>query len=490
MIYRKYKDLHTIVAIVLLVLQTGCRKLVTVPAPVTQLSSVNVYTDNSTAAAVLTGIYVNLDGGLPIPPSSGAGISNISLLCGLSADELTLYSASGNSSSLMTQFYQNALTAGSPTTEPATILGNCYAQIYIANQALEKLAASTTLSPAVKQQLTGEAEFMRAFLYFYLINLYGSVPLTTSSNYATNATLSCSGSAAVYQQIISDLKSAQTLLSNGYVASDAMTPTTERMRPNKWAATAFLARVYLYTGVYDSAELQATSVINNLTMYDTASLDNTFLSNSNEAIWQLQPVNAGMNTNDAWIFILPPTGPTNSLSAHPVYLSPQLLASFEPGDMRRTHWVDSVVVNGIIYNYAYKYKSATLNAPVTEYEMVLRLGEQYLIRAEARAQQSNISGAQVDLNVIRSRAGLPSSGANDQVSLLKAIGRERQVELFTEWGHRWMDLKRTGKVDLVMGMPGNVCAQKGGTWSTNWQWYPLPAFDITLDPNMTQNEGY
>jgi len=74
--------------------------------------------------------------------------------------------------------------------------------------------------------------------------------------------------------------------------------------------------------------------------------------------------------------------------------------------------------------------------------------------------------------------------------LLAAIVHERQVELFTEWGHRWLDLKRTGKIDSVMGLPGSACMKKGGTWSPNWQWYPLPAYDLLHDPNLKQNDGY
>jgi starch-binding outer membrane protein, SusD/RagB family len=472
-----------------LVISAGCKKLVTVPPPVTQLSSENVFTNNSTAASVLTGIYTEMANG-PAVPTNGEGIDNIFLFCGVSSDELTLDGGSANGSVNLAQFYVNALTAGSPTSQTPTIFSNCYNFLYTVNLTIEKLSGSTGLTPVLKQQLTGEALFMRAFLYFYLVNLYGDVPLTTSSDYTGNAGIAKSPQAAVYEQIISDLKTSQGLLGDGYVASDAMTTTTERVRPNKWAATALLSRVYLYNHSYDSAELEATAILNNTAMYDTVSLNGVFLKNSIEAIWQLQPVNTGMNTNDAWVFILPSTGPTSVGSLHPVYLSPGLLGSFEVGDERRYDWVDSVTVNGSVYYFPYKYKSATLNTPVTEYQMILRLGEQYLIRAEARALQNEVSGAQSDLNVIRGRAGLPGTLANTQASLLTAIAHERQVELFTEWGHRWLDLKRNSQIDAVMGSPGNVCSQKGGTWNTNWQWYPLPAYDIIQDPQLTQNEGY
>jgi len=464
----------------------SCKKLVVVSSPVNALTSENVYSDNATAASVLTGVYMSLNTNTPQTFSS---INSISLASGLSADELIVYGGAANANSTLVQFYLNQLTPGLSTSSGQTIWKSIYSSIYVINVALERLLASNSLTPIVKQQLTGEAKFLRAFFYFYLVNLYGDVPLTTTSDYRFNSMLTRAPKTVVYQQVIADLKESQGLLSNGYVASDAMSNTLERVRPNKWAATALLARAYLYSGAYDSAEIQATAVINNTALYDTISLENVFLKNSREAIWQLQPVNAGWNTEDARVFILPSTGPTGNTSGSgfPVYLSPHLLNSFEPGDQRRRDWVDSVIVNSRIYYYPFKYKSATFNNPVTEYLMVLRIGEQYLIRAEARADVNNFNGALSDLNTIRARAGLQGVTAGDKASLLAAIMHERQVELFTEWGHRWLDLKRTDNLEIIMD---NISTSKGSTWNSNWQWYPIPAYDIVQDPNLTQNPGY
>ncbi|MBS1524864.1 MAG: RagB/SusD family nutrient uptake outer membrane protein, partial [Bacteroidetes bacterium] len=257
-------------------------------------------------------------------------------------------------------------------------------------------------------------------------------------------------------------------------------------RPNKWAATALLARAYLYTGDWQDAQKQATAIISNTSEYGLSSLNTTFLKNSSEAIWQLQPVNLGWNTPDAQIFILRSTGPNGS--TYPVYLSSSLVSAFEKGDQRRTNWIDSVAVNNTIYYYPYKYKSATLNAPVTEYTMVLRLGEQYLIRAEAEANNNDVTDALNDLNLIRNRAGLSNySGPTDENSVLAGILHERQVELFTEWGNRWLDLKRTKNINAVMTA---VASAKGTTWNVDWQLYPIPLYDITQDPNIIQNPGY
>ena len=467
--------------------QISCRKLVEVDAPVTSLNANNVYTNNTTAVAVLTGVYINMSS--PSSLSNGT-LSAISVYTGASSDELGIYGGTSNGNSTLVQFYSNALTNASNET----YWENIYSYLETVNSALEGLSASSSLTPEVKQQLVGEAKFLRAFFNFYLVTLYGDVPLVTSSNYEVNALLPRAPKVQVWRQIISDLTDAKSLLNANFLDPTLENLTDERVRPTKWAATALLARAYLYTSNYDSAAMQATEVINNAGLFSLDTLNGVFLKNSTEAIWQLQPVNIGWNTQDAQVFILPvPAGPTDPGDQNPVYLSSYLLNSFEPGDQRRLNWVDSIVVSGITYYYSYKYKSATSNAPVTEYTMVLRLAELYLIRAEAEAQLNDLSDATSDLNMIRSRAYLPNIASiisSSQASLLVAIQHERQVELFTEWGHRWLDLKRTGTVNSVMGSPGGVCSAKGGIWKSDWQLYPIPLYELQQDANLTQNLGY
>jgi hypothetical protein len=117
--------------------------------------------------------------------------------------------------------------------------------------------------------------------------------------------------------------------------------------------------------------------------------------------------------------------------------------------------------------------------------MVLRLAEQYLIRAEAHAQQKNVSGAADDLNKLRTRAGLSNTTAATQDDLLAAVAHERQTELFAEWGHRWFDLKRTGKAEEVLS---TITTKQ--PWSNNKLVYPIPSMDVINDPSLKQNDGY
>ncbi|HEY3404724.1 MAG TPA: RagB/SusD family nutrient uptake outer membrane protein, partial [Ohtaekwangia sp.] len=159
-----------------------------------------------------------------------------------------------------------------------------------------------------------------------------------------------------------------------------------------------------------------------------------------------------------------------------------LYDAFEPTDNRRAQWVGSFTNGTTTWYFPHKYKVAAATA-VTEYEMMLRLAEQYLIRAEARAQLENISGAQEDLNAIRSRAGLAGTDADDKAALLLAIEQERKAELFAECGHRWLDLKRTGRADAILD-----------PLKTDWQsadaLFPIPDAERELNPNLTQNDGY
>jgi hypothetical protein len=128
-----------------------------------------------------------------------------------------------------------------------------------------------------------------------------------------------------------------------------------------------------------------------------------------------------------------------------------------------------------------KYLSFEL--PPLDHSTVLRLAEQYLIRAEARTQQNNIAGAQADVNVIRHRAGLGDTPANDKESLLTAIDQERKHELFNEWGHRWLDLKRTGRADAVLSA---IKPQ----WKPTAVLFPIPESEIINNPALKQNPGY
>jgi starch-binding outer membrane protein, SusD/RagB family len=385
--------------------------------------------------------------------------------------------------SLLNQTYSNALVSNNP----ASFWSQFYNYIYQANAAIEGLSASITLSPSIKNQLMGEAKFIRALSIFYLTNIYGDVPAVTTTDYNINKPIARSPQNQIYSQVIADLKDAQALLSDDYLGPDGSI-VTEKVRPNKAAATAMLARTYLYMQKWDSAEVEASAVIGSNKYQLVSDLNAVFLKNSAETILNLETPNGGYNTFDAQSFLAGYLYNGGQPSAsYPFTMSDDLINEFESGDARKSNWTMSSTVAATTYYFPFKYKLFYTGAPPEEYPVLLRLAEQYLIRAESRAQLSDLAGAATDLNMIRSRAGLANTTASTQSDLIDAIYNERRVELFTEYGQRWFDLKRSEKIDAVMSV---ITALKGGSWETTDQLYPIPLNDLQADPNLTQNPGY
>jgi len=343
--------------------------------------------------------------------SLGSGITSTTLSAGLSSDEIFLIQLANES---YFQYASNSLTPISTNS-----WSNIYNIIFVANSAIEGLQGSIKLTPAIKAQLLGEAKFIRAFCYFYLVNLYGGIPLAVSTDYKVNSQLSRSSSNDVYERIIGDLKEAQILLNENYVGGDG-TASLDRVRPNRGTATAMLARSYLYIKDYANAVLESSKLIENNPLYELVDLNNVFLKNSKEAIWQIPSVSNGFyaNTPEGREFILDP----NYSVIWTVSLQKSLVDSFEPNDKRKIEWVNSVTdLTNTTFYYPFKYKIGNEDKPAMESSMILRLGEQFLICAEANAELGNISEAERYLNIIRARAGLPSISTSNQSVLSEAI---------------------------------------------------------------------
>ncbi|MGS2741847.1 RagB/SusD family nutrient uptake outer membrane protein [Sinomicrobium sp. M5D2P17] len=455
---------QAVLGMLLSLITTGCENFLEIDPPRTQVSNEIVFNDDATAISAIRGIYSKMiQGGF-----TSGDVSSMTGLGGLSADEWINYR---NQVDAIT-FYTNSLTP-----EIATINSAFWQPMYVyinnANGILEGIEASS-ISESLKKQLRGEAKFIRAFCYFYLVNLFGDVPIVTTTNFEENRLLSRSSIEEVYAFIINDLKEAEALLSEDYSSSGG-----ERIQPNRWTSKALLARVALYNENYSDAEQYATDIINNTSLFTLLpDLNDVFLANSKEAIWQLQPWEDGRTPEVSFVI----------QSTPPVFyaLQSELLDAFQPDDERRKSWVNSITGDNGIWFFPYKYKD--LSGTLSEYSMVFRLAEQYLIRAEARAMQGDLSNAITDIDVIRERANLSliantNPGIN-QDDLLEAILHERRVELFTEWGHRWLDLKRMGRADKVLG------PIKGANWQPTDVLYPIPLTELEANPNLIQNPGY
>lgn len=227
----------------------------------------------------------------------------------------------------------------------------------------------------------------------------------------------------------------------------------------------------------------ATELIGNTSLYallPSASIASVFKKNQKESILEWSAINSYEGNT--------------FLSDYSFYkliafqFLPALTNSFESADLRKTNW--TLTYNGA--TTAYKYKRMTSDAVNDEDCIVLRLAEQYLIRAEARAQQDNISGAQADINVIRNRAGLSNNTTMvDKTTAMVAIEKERRTEFFCEWGHRWFDLKRWPSLTTAgKTRADDILGGLKTTWKSTAVLYPIPNASRMSNANLAQNDGY
>lgn len=447
----------------------SCEDFVEIGSPEDKISSEAVFGSDEMAYSAMTGIYNQL----MIASFSNGWSSSVTFLAGLSGDNLEPIRTTNLP---LMEFEEHEL---SPTNAANYALwSSAYNIIYLSNSLLEGLENSDQISVDTRSQLEGEAKFIRAFAYFYLVNLYGEVPLVLTTDYQENELLSRNSEEVVYKQIVEDLNSSIGLLGTEY-------PEGERTRVNKYAAMAFLARVYLYLEDWKLAEELSSQVITHSTKYAILEdPDEVFLANSREAIWQISPLgrgNAATHTNEGDLFIIDPF--FHFLANFK--LENNFVDAFEEEDERLLNWIG--FSDALDANYVFKYKIGTsTDLPVKEYSMVLRFAEQYLIRAEARAAQGKLSEAVEDINIIRLRAGLnvleETEGDLDQETLLDIILEERRKELFGEWGHRWLDLKRTGRAGEVFN--------ESPFWQPTDILYPVPGEERMKNPNLSQNDGY
>lgn len=461
------KSVQLVLYTVLCLLATGCKKLIEVDLPIDKNTSETVFATVPTAVSAMTGVYATMV----------TDATFISIRPAAMADEFKPRDGDGDF------IFRNNITIDNNYDTWTSFFRN---SIYGVNSIIEGVRKSTSLPVKPRAILEGEARFARAFFYFYLVNNYGAVPLVLNTDFNANSNIPRADINKVYDQIEDDLLFAQQNLDNRYLSRDLRTIATNRLRPNKGAATALLARVYLYRKKWAMAETEAGKLISDPQYKLSEKLEEVFLKESPEAIWQIQNdqlENRGPNTMLGY-FLLPSPGldPT-------FFISDDLWQNYEPGDERKLYWTKSQTST---QQYFYKYKQAEGSREYKEDYIVLRLAEQYLIRAEARMEQNKLTGtgsAAEDLNAIRARAGLGNTTATTKEEMLDAILQERRIELASELGHRWYDLKRTGRLDARMQI---VAHWKGTVWRPHTALQPIPAYEFRYNPALRghQNPGY
>ncbi len=386
-----------------------------------------------------------------------------------------------------------------------------YSGIAAANQALDKLDKST-FDVVTKNTLIGEVKFLRAFFYFNLVRLFGDVPkvLRVPINLADANSVEFKTRApkdSIFAAIINDL---QFGVDNLPLKGDA---TTQVGRANKGAAQSMLAKVYLYLHDYQKAfDLSREVILSNkyALMSDySQNFRSKVFDNNIESIFEIQ-TGTNADCNAAVPFYVVAQGPRAGGLGGWANLgfglntpSQDLANAYEPGDLRDSITIiyvkpDSTILwDGFVvparnrvendrYNYKAYYGRRADTYCVTgntdrlpKNIHIMRYSELLLINAEAGIQIGNIGDAQINLDLVRQRAGLLPVPAT-----IDNIWKERRVELAMEQD-RFFDIVRQGRAGIILRALGKTFVDGKN------EVFPIPQAQIDLSGGlMSQNNGY
>ena len=407
-------------------------------------------------------------------------------------------------------------TVNSGNGEISNLWNNYYAALYNINFTLEKLAASTTIDPAVQAPLRGQLQFIRGFYYFNLVRYFGDVVLVTSTLKKPDEAFALlrSPAADVYAQIETDLKAAAADLPEKYNAANAG-------RVTKGAALALLGKVYLTKKQYVEAVTTLKQILP--LGYDLqpnyADNFNPQKKNGIESVFEVQY--QGGNDLGEWssfMYTFAPrlsagavTGFANVVPGGRNIPTNDIIAAYEPGDLRKdislktgyTNAKGELVPVPFINKYRYQH---TIAGRTDNNWPVLRYADVLLMLAEAINEQSGPTTEVYGyLNQVRKRAGLAEVAGLDKGAFRNKVLQERRVELAFE-NHRWFDLKRTKTpAELAQFMnayaakeKANPTVPRGGVafnaldyvFAENEYVFPIPAPQILINEKLTQNQGY
>ncbi|MCJ7935968.1 MAG: RagB/SusD family nutrient uptake outer membrane protein [Chryseobacterium sp.] len=447
---KTFKLLYIIIGLLLLTAILSCEKLVEVEIPNNQITTAQVFENVQTANAALAGVYAAIWDDSPIAGSSrGTGA-----LLGTYTDDLQCYSPSIVNGAFDIYLNQQIDT----NTSVYAIWSSAYQRIYMVNAIIEGTENSTALSSEDKDRIKGEALLLRSIMYFYLQEIFGSIPYPVTTNYQFNQTLPKTSSSEVLDHIENDLKDAEILLKDEY-------RNTERIFPNRKVAQLILAKIYLVQHRWGDAETLLKTVVQYPLYQFENDITKVFNKSGSHIMWQLKPTNTGDATKEAILYYFTASAPAN------YSLSQDLMAVFSNGDLRKQNWTTAVTFGGNTWYRAFKYKNRTNNN--TEYSIVFRLEEAYLLLAEALGQQNKVAEALPYINATRQRAGLSLfTNSISQQTFLNEILLENRKEFFTEMGHRFLDLKRFGRL--------NILTPVKPIWKDYHQLWPLPQRSFCL----------
>lgn len=443
---------YTIPALSLVTL-ASCKKFLEVQ-PKDSVSDSQTIVDRASAETAVRGIYRALSA------DNYYGVNFVSVGY-LSGDNIQWT----GSQSIVQQFIDHNVKADNATVSGIWLA--IYTTINRANYVIAKLPGVTdaTLTTAERNQLLGEAYFIRALCYFDLARTWGGVQIVTTPTISATDKNGIARSTVeqTYAQVLSDLNAAEPLLP---------LPTAQNpVRANKETVYALKARYYLYQKDWTNAENYATLVLGDAQNYSLLKPYSAWFANNvvgtKESVFELA-YSATYTNGHRGQWQPPANSGTRQWAPNAAFLA--LVNDATIGGNRSA--LVAKTSAGLWYGNLY-YRS-----PATDPAYIIRIAEEYLIRAEARAQLNKLDDSRVDLNAVRDRAGLTATTAVSQADILLAIENERRIEFALE-GHRWFDLVRTGRAATVLGVT-----------DTKKNILPIPVDQLNVDPALTQNPGY
>ncbi|WP_375436866.1 RagB/SusD family nutrient uptake outer membrane protein [uncultured Hymenobacter sp.] len=403
------------------------------------------------------------------------------------------------------------------TSQVGNIWRDSYVGINRANAVL-KYVPNVSMAAERKNQILGEAYFLRALHYYNLLKLYGDVPLRlepTESAEQTVVALPRTSTETVYARIVADLTEA-----------DALAPATNPNRATKGAVNALLAKVHLTQRQWALAATAANKVITSGTYSLLANFKGLYPAENRapEAILEVQNQGNADGNNILPDLLLPSPPATFSFPKFNIPTAELLqyadTSSFTATGTRRPNadrrwtlvgrtnagrdYASFVVGNSRTGNdsgpFVYKWPGAPNNFNSPDNTYILRYADVLLMYAEAANEQSGPSADVLDkLNRVRTRAGLlPLTAASSQYASKKAmrdeIDRQRRLELAFE-GERWYDLLRYARHNQAEAGAHAITAldliqQRLNRSDVNYLLFPLPQGEINNNAQLQQNPGY
>jgi hypothetical protein len=489
-----------ILLLLLVTLSASCRDDLLSPRPLSELTVGNFYRTQADVEKAVTAVY--------------AGMQDWPV-------NVYIYLSEVRSSNYIGVFHDAQrdwwdITAFETKPETNTlrdVWADLYRMIHRANVVLERIDGVEFRPPELRERYRAEVRFLRALAYFELVRLFGRVPLVTASITPEEGTqIGQSETAGIYDFITDEITGVLDQLPASY-------PADQAGRVTRSAARGMLARIYLTMAGYplqqrdrlESAHTLLREVIDEVgdTRFASNYADLFTSTNDNRyALFEIQFVPGGVGAGSSFPAEILPSNISREIapfggavSANRLALSADLLAGYEPGDLRFDATIDTFYVTNDVppgtgntpYIRKFIDEGATLvdrndwgvNFPLLRYADVL------LMYAEVLAERAGApTGEAVALlNRVRERADLAPIQPASKAAFDMALEQERRIEFAGE-GIYWFDLVRRGRAIDVMNAWLQATDQDVRI-DEHHLIYPIPQSEIDIYPGLyRQNPGY